>query len=190
MSGFTTYLELGFHHILDFKGLDHLLFILALCAAYDIKSWKRILILVTAFTVGHSLTLALSALNLLKVDQDIVEMIIALTIAITSLQNIIISKPDLTARRLKYAAALIFGLFHGMGFSTYFRQLLGRDKFLVLPLLSFNLGIELGQLCIVALMLLFFFIADRSLKIKPRDWNLFFSGIAFGAALLMLTERL
>ncbi len=190
MSAFSTYLELGFDHILDYKGLDHILFVIALCAAYDIKSWKRILILVTAFTLGHSLTLALSALNLLKVDQDIVEIIIALTIAITALQNIIINKPDLTAHRLKYAAALIFGLFHGMGFSTYFRQLLGRDDSLVLPLLSFNLGIELGQLCIVAGMLLFFFIADRSLKTKPRDWNLFLSGIAFGAALLMLAERL
>ena len=158
MSAFSTYLELGFDHILDYKGLDHILFVIALCAAYDIKSWKRILILVSAFTLGHSLTLALSALNLLKVDQDIVEIIIALTIAITALQNIIINKPDLTAHRLKYAAALIFGLFHGMGFSTYFRQLLGRDDSLVLPLLSFNLGIELGQLCIVAGMLLFFFI--------------------------------
>ncbi len=190
MSAFNTYLELGLEHILDFKGLDHVLFIIALCAAYDIKSWKRILILVTAFTIGHSLTLALSALDVLKVDQDIVELIIAITIAITALQNVIISKPDQTAHRLKYTAALVFGLFHGMGFSTYFRQILSREDEIILPLLSFNLGIEVGQLCIVAGMLLFFFIADRSLKIKPRDWNLFLSGIAFGAALLMLSERL
>lgn len=190
MSGFTTYLELGFRHILDIQGIDHILFIVALCAAYDLKSWKRLLILVTAFTVGHSLTLILSALDLLHVNQDQVEMIIAGTIAFTALQNIIIPKPDQTAHRLKYAASLIFGLFHGLGFSTYFQSLLGREESIILPLLSFNLGIELGQICIVLAMLVFFYIADKSLKIKSRDWNLFLSGIAFGAALLMLTQRL
>ncbi|MDX5319868.1 MAG: HupE/UreJ family protein [Bacteroidota bacterium] len=190
MSAFTTYLELGFYHILDPKGLDHLLFIVALCAAYDIKNWKRILILVTAFTVGHSLTLALSATDFLHVDSDIVEKIIAITIGVTALQNILISKPDQTAHRLKYAAALVFGLFHGLGFSGYFSSLLGREESILLPLFSFNLGIEFGQLIIVGLMLLFFLLADKSLKIKARDWNLFLSGLAFGASLMMLSDRL
>lgn len=189
MSAFSTYLELGFRHILDPKGLDHILFILALCAPYDIKGWKKLLLLITAFTIGHSLTLALSALHVLKVDQDIVEQIIAITIAITALQNIIIKKPDQTAHRLKYIAAMVFGLFHGMGFSTYFSALLGREENIILPLFSFNLGIELGQIIIVGMMLLFFLLSDRSLKIKPREWNLFISGIAFGAALIMLGER-
>ncbi|MHB1277507.1 MAG: HupE/UreJ family protein [Bacteroidia bacterium] len=186
---FTTYLELGFHHILDFNGLDHILFVIALCAAYDLKYWKKLLILVTAFTIGHSLTLALSALDVFRVDQDIVEQIIAITIGITALQNILIPKPDLTANRLKYAAALVFGLFHGLGFSTYFKTLLGREEDILLPLFAFNLGIELGQLCIVVAMLLFFYLAEKSLKIKSRDWNLFLSGIAFGAAVMMLSDR-
>lgn len=189
MSAFNTYLELGFRHILDLRGIDHILFIIALCAAYDLKAWKKLLILVTAFTIGHSLTLALSALDVLRVDQDIVEQIIAITIAITALQNIFIPKPDVTAHRLKYAAALVFGLFHGMGFSSYFTSLLGRGEEILLPLFAFNLGIELGQLCIVVAMFLFFYLAEKSLRIKPRDWNLFLSGIAFGAALMMLSDR-
>lgn len=186
---FNTYLELGFRHILDFRGIDHILFVIALCAAYDLKAWKRLLILITAFTIGHSLTLVLSSLDIFQVDQDIVEQIIAITIAVTALQNILIPKPDPTANRLKYAAALVFGLFHGMGFSTYFKALLGREEDILLPLFAFNLGIELGQLCIVALMFVFFFLAEKSLKIKARDWNLFLSGLAFGAALMMLSDR-
>jgi hypothetical protein len=190
MSEFTTYLRLGFEHILDINGIDHVLFVIALCAAYDLKSWKRLIILVTAFTLGHSITLALSSFDVISVNQDLVELVIAITIAITALQNVLIAKPDKTAHRLKYAAALVFGLFHGMGFSTYFRSLLGGEEDVFFLLLSFNLGIELGQLVIVAAMLLFFVIAEKAIKIKPREWNLFFSGTAFGAALLMILDRI
>lgn len=190
MSEFSTYLELGFRHILDPKGIDHILFVVALCASYELKLWKRILLLVTAFTVGHCVTLILSGLDLFSVDQVLVELIIALTIAITSLQNILIPKADKTAIRLKYAVALLFGLFHGLGFSSYFKTLLGSGNDVLLPLFSFNLGIELGQLCIVGVLLLLFLLMEKGMKVKAKDRNLFLSGVTFGAALLMILERI
>jgi hypothetical protein len=189
MSVFSTYLELGFRHILDPDGIDHILFIVALCASYELKFWKRILLLVTAFTLGHCLTLILSGMNLFRIDQELVELIIALTIAITSLQNVIIPKGDQTGVKLKYLGAVVFGLFHGMGFSSYFKALLSEEENLLFPLFSFNLGIELGQICIVAGMLLLFLVGEKMLKIKARDRNLFISGLTFGAALLMILDR-
>ena len=130
----------------------------------------------------------MASLDILSVDQDIVEVLIAVTILITALQNIIIPKPDTGATRLKYAAALFFGLIHGLGFSSYFKALLSGES-IVGPLFSFNVGIEAGQLIIVAAMMLFFLIAEKGFKAKPRDWNLFFSGMAFGVALIMIMER-
>lgn len=190
MSAFSTYLELGFRHILDVKGHDHILFVIVLCAAYEFKHWKQILILVTAFTVGHSLTLALSALDVMSVDSATVELLIAVTILLTAVQNITIPKPGKTAMQAKYFMALFFGLVHGLGFSNYFKMLLGKESNILLPLFSFNLGIELGQLLIVAALLVFFFLAGSVLRIKPRDYNLFLSGAAFGVALLMVLERI
>lgn len=187
---FSTYLGLGFDHILDSNGIDHVIFVLALCAAYDLKGWKRLLILITAFTLGHSLTLALSALDWVNVDSDLVELVIAITIGLTALNNVALKKVDQTAHRIKYFIALVFGLVHGLGFSGYFKTLLGREEEVLFPLFSFNLGIELGQIIIVAGMLLFFLLAEKLLKVKPREYNLFISGLAFGASLLMFLERI
>ena len=190
MSAFLTYLELGFRHILDLRGIDHILFVVALCAPYQLKHWKSLLILVTAFTIGHSLTLVLASMDMITLSGDFVELIIALTIAFTALQNVFLPLEDRTSTRLKYILALVFGLFHGLGFSGYFQTLLGREESILLPLFSFNLGIEAGQLLLVCGILLFLLIADRYKKIKARDWNLFLSGTAFGASLLMIIDRI
>ena len=154
MSLFELYFNLGLQHIADLKGYDHILFILTLCAVYDLKEWKRVLILVTAFTIGHSLTLALATLDLIKMDTNLIEFLIPLTIFITAMANVLMRKQKVSflLHYLKYSAALFFGLIHGLGFSNYLRSLLGSEKGLVLPLFSFNVGIEAGQILIVAVI--------------------------------------
>ncbi len=191
MSTFRLYLSLGIDHISDLEGYDHILFLTALCAVYGLHQWKRILVLVTAFTIGHSLTLALATLDILHVSTDLIEFLIPVTIFITGLSNVL-QKSDHVARsshRLKYALAMFFGLIHGLGFSNYLRSLLGNENELVLPLFSFNLGLELGQIMIVVLVLLISFALVRAAGVKRRDWNLVLSGAAMGVSLILCLER-
>ncbi len=195
-SAFETYLALGFEHISDLKGYDHILFIIVLCAIYRLREWKRVAILVTAFTIGHSLTLALAALNIISFPTAWIEFLIPITIVATAVYNVTMdgSVEDHTGKsiRLNYFFAMIFGLIHGMGFSNFFRATLlpGEEQGLVLQLLAFNIGVELGQLVIVAVVLTIAFVGIGLLKIKQREWNLFISGAAAGIALIMALERI
>jgi hypothetical protein len=201
-STFGTYLQLGFEHISDLNGYDHILFIVALCAIYRLREWRKVAILVTAFTIGHSFTLALAALEIIPIKAALIEFLIPVTILATALYNVIVHKMrdntdgDLTtfSRKitLNYFFALIFGLIHGMGFSNFFKSMLlpGEESQLVQQLLAFNIGVELGQLTIVAAILLFSFIGFNLLRIRQREWNLFISGGAAGIALIMALERI
>src|SRR5689334_14130401 len=119
---FYVYLKLGFHHIADLQGYDHLLFLVALCAAYAYTNWKRVLVLVTAFTIGHSLTLALSSLNILVLNPALIEVLIPVTILLTSLKNLFFSSKTERTWDPSYFLPLIFGLIHGLGFSSYFKS--------------------------------------------------------------------
>lgn len=185
----SLYIQLGFEHISDLMGLDHILFITTLAAAYQWHEWKRIIILVTAFTLGHSVTLALSAFDILRLPSELVEMLIPITIIITALSNIAIV--DKTKNRaLNYGFALFFGLIHGMGFSNFFRALHGSEGSIVKPLFGFNIGLELGQLLIVAIFFTVYYVLDKLTTIKHREWTLVLSGIGAGAALLILIEQL
>ena len=186
---FKLYLELGLEHIADFQGYDHILFVAMLCAVYVFKDWKQVLILVTAFTIGHSLTLALATLNIIRVSTDWVEFLIPVTIFITAVGNIITGRPDNTSAKIKYASAMFFGLIHGLGFSTYLRSLLGAQKSVVAPLLAFNIGVELGQLFIVLCLLVLTALMLHAFKVKQRDWILVLSGAGAGVSLIMLLER-
>ncbi len=197
-SEFQTYMELGFEHIADLAGYDHILFIVALCAIYQISEWRKVGILVTAFTLGHSLTLALAALDVIRVSAAWIEFLIPVTIFLTALYNTVIHKLGNEQEgtfskklNLNYLFALLFGLIHGMGFSNFFRSMLmpGEEGSLVRQLLAFNIGVELGQLAIVAVILLLAFIGMKLLRIPQRDWNLFISGMAAGPALIMALER-
>jgi len=192
MSLFELYFTLGLQHIADLKGYDHILFILILCAVYSLKEWKRVLILVTAFTIGHSLTLALATLDLVRVDGDLIEFLIPLTIFVTALVNVIQRKQKVSALQhyLKYGAALFFGLIHGLGFSNYLRSLLGAEKGLVLPLFSFNVGIEVGQILIVVIIMLLTKVVVDILKLPSREWHLLLSGAGMGISLVLMAERL
>lgn len=186
------YLNLGLHHIADIKAYDHILFIITLCAVYHIHEWRKILILVTAFTAGHTITLVLATFNLLKISGDWIEFLIPVTILITAIANIFQSqkKYRISLHTLKYFVALFFGLIHGLGFSNYLRALLSNEKSLAGPLFSFNLGIEIGQLIIVLCFLIAGYIFINFLKIKQRDWNVFFSVLGLIVSLILIFDRI
>ncbi|MEN8203992.1 MAG: HupE/UreJ family protein [Bacteroidota bacterium] len=191
MSLFELYFKLGLQHIADFKGYDHILFILILCAVYSIKEWKRVLVLITAFTIGHSLTLALATLDLIRVDGDLIEFLIPLTIFLTALANVLAKKHKVSTllHYLKYSAALFFGLIHGLGFSNYLRSLLGSEKGLALPLFSFNVGIEIGQILIVSIIMVLTLGVVDLLKFPRREWHILLSGAGLGVSLVLMFER-
>ncbi len=197
MDEFLIYLRLGFDHITDPRGYDHILFVVALCAIYTLRQWRRVLILVTAFTVGHSITLALATLNLIHYSTAIVELLIPITILITAVANFFYVVP-ITERQvreaknspLRYGLALGFGLIHGMGFSNYLRSLLGQESFIVKPLVAFNLGLEIGQLVIVSLILIIGWVVLDRLKARRHNWNLIVSGIVAGMAISLILARL
>lgn len=189
MDQFTLFLKLGFEHIADVKGYDHILFIVALCAIYTIKDWKGILWMVTAFTVGHSVTLVMATFELIYIKQDIVEMLIPITIFLTCVFNIVIHRPDSNFKntaKIKYTTAAVFGLIHGLGFSSYLRSILAMQDSVVLELFAFNVGLELGQILIVFITLGLAFITVDLLKAKKREWNLVLSGAAAGVSFLMI----
>jgi hypothetical protein len=191
MSVFELYLRLGIDHIADVKAYDHILFIVSLCVIYPLKQWKRLLILVTAFTIGHSLTLLLATLKIIRIPGDLIEFLIPVTIFLTAFGNLF-QKSDKIAEishRTKYAAALFFGLIHGLGFSNFLRSILGQEESMFLPLLSFNLGIELGQIIIVLVMIALSLLIVDLAGVKRREWNLIISGASLGIALIMVIER-
>jgi hypothetical protein len=190
MEEFQLYAKLGFDHITDLNGYDHILFIVALCAVYRPTEWRKLLILVTAFTLGHSLTLALAVLNIIQVPSELVEFLIPVTIVITALFNL--RKPVKSQRSfgtLTYWLAAAFGLIHGMGFSNYLRSLLGKSSGIITQLLAFNVGLEIGQLIIVALLLTITFVVVEVAKVKHQLWSIWLSGLAAGAAVVIMSEK-
>jgi hypothetical protein len=189
MQDFPLYFELGWQHILDWKGYDHILFVMVLCGTYLLSDWKKVLILVTAFTIGHSITLALSVFKLIHVNTGIIEFLIPLTILITASSNILAGKSKPKGMQLKYILALFFGLIHGLGFSNYLNSLLGKSTSVVAELFAFNIGLEVGQIVIVISILLISFILINIFKIKRWDWNFFLSSAIFGISLIMAAER-
>ena len=190
MSTFSLYFKLGLTHILDIQGYDHILFVVALCALYLLRDWRKLLILVTAFTVGHSITLALATLRLVQINPALIEFLIPVTIFITAVTNIVRKRgPALPqVAPLNYAFALFFGLIHGLGFSNYLRSLLGRGESLLVPLLSFNLGLELGQVVIVLIFLLTSSLVVGLLGASRRDWKLVISSAIAGISLMLMAE--
>jgi len=196
MADFFIYLRLGFDHITDPAGYDHILFVIALCAIYTLRQWRQVLILVTAFTIGHSITLALATLQLISFSSALIELLIPITILITAITNFFYNEPRVRTllvadtnppgRAWRYGLALGFGLIHGMGFSSYLRSLLGREADIVQPLLAFNIGLELGQLLIVGLALCLAFVVLDVLRGNRLRWVLAVSGIVAGMAISLI----
>ncbi|MBD2769822.1 HupE/UreJ family protein [Hymenobacter sp. BT664] len=195
MSVFQTYLHLGFLHICTLRAADHLTFLLALCAPYALADWRRVLALVTSFTVGHSLTLALATLGIVALPSALIEALIPVTIMVTALGNMRGANRGLKGRNQEASVAfngwaLAFGLIHGLGFSNYLRALLGPASRPIKELLAFNVGVELGQALIVSIILFAGLVVLRIFGVARRDWLLTTSAAALGIAAVLLVQQL
>ena len=189
MNDALFYFVLGWQHIISFDALDHQLFILALIVLYTLREWKQVLILVTAFTVGHSITLTLSTLHILTIPSRLVEFLIPCTIVITAAANII--KPAHGHRKvgLNYFLAVFFGLIHGLGFANALQFMLARDQSLGWSLLSFNLGLEAGQITVVIFLLLLAHIFLYYLKFNRKYWIISISALVLFVSIKMAIDR-
>ncbi|MFN6945963.1 MAG: HupE/UreJ family protein [Cytophagaceae bacterium] len=193
---FADYLELGWDHIIDIKAYDHLLFVMTLCAVFTHQEWRKILVIVTAFTIGHSLTLALSSLNYFMLDDDLIELLVPMTILFTALANVVRKKSKHLERTfdkrviVNYAIALFFGLIHGLGFANNFKFLLGEDNSIAKQLFAFNTGLEIGQIAIVLFFMTLLFLLTRLFNLKHREWTVFVSGAGAGLSLMMIIDVL
>ncbi len=190
MEDFSFYFGLGWHHIISLDALDHILFIIALVAIYVIKDWKKVLVLVTAFTVGHSITLALSVFDIIRFPAKWVEFLIPCTIFITAVSNLFQHNFSSDTIKLNYYLALFFGLIHGMGFANTIRFMLAKDQHIGTGLFAFNVGLEAGQVVIVFIFLLLAFLFIQLLKVKRREWVIFLSSAVLSLALKMVIERI
>jgi hypothetical protein len=186
-------LAAGIRHIADPGGIDHMVFLLALCAVIELRDWKKALILVTAFTVGHSLTLIAAGLNVVVLPSSWIEFMIPLTIFSTALSNIRRSwykGSDKENRFNRYVMALLFGLIHGFGFSNFFRMMSIEGENIVYPLLMFNVGVEIGQIAIVSCILFLSFFLTGLFRIRQPVWTLFISIMSAGISLLLTIHLL
>ena len=190
MQELKFYFELGWEHITEWGALDHQLFILALAALYLFKDWKKVAILVTAFTIGHSITLALSVLDIFKLNDTLVEFLIPCTIVVTAAANIFIKEDAKAPIQINYFLALLFGFIHGMGFANAIRFMLVKDESLGLGLFGFNLGLEVGQLLVVAIILLVAELVVSIFHVKRRNWILVISASVISVAFMMIYDRI
>ncbi len=190
MGDFGFYFSLGWEHIMSLDALDHILFVCVMTAIYALVQWKQVLVLVTAFTIGHCITLVLSTLNIIEIPTALVEFLIPLTIVITALSNLFMVRKEGRRVWLTYVLALFFGLIHGLGFANTLRFVLADDQNFGWALLGFNLGLEAGQLIVVAVFFLVAELLVRSFRLQRRDWTIFVSAAVFSLALQMALERL
>jgi hypothetical protein len=189
MTDFMFYFDIGWHHIISWNAADHLLFILALSAIYLFKNWKEVLILVTAFTIGHSLTLALSVYDILKINNNWVEFLIPVTIITTTIFNFYQKDFSPSSLKLNYFLALFFGLIHGLGFANAVRFMLAKSQGIGLPLFAFNIGIEAGQIIVVFVILLTSFLFVNKFHLRRTYWVNILSITAFSFASYMAIKR-
>lgn len=196
MGDFLLYFKLGFEHVLDWSAYDHVLFIIVLCAAYTFASWKRLLLLVTVFTLGHTLSLFLSNYGWAPISTTWIEFLIPVTILATALYNIYgarstsaVEYPSKGIRKMAlfYVLTIFFGLIHGFGFGRYFNQI--NDEQALAPLLEFALGIEASQIVIVGMVLILGFAINVLTRIKKSIWIWIISIIVMVLTLPMLKEN-
>lgn len=186
MSQFQLYLELGFTHILDMDGTDHILFIIVMMCVYKLKDWKSILGIITSFTIGHSITLFLSVFKIVKVNSNYIEIAIAVTIFLTCMENVFRKKSN--DKRVVFSG--FFGLIHGLGFSNYLNSLLGSSTSIFMPLLAFNIGLELGQILIVVVLFLLIYLLYRFLKMNQKIFIIISSLLIAIQSIVLISERI
>lgn len=188
MQDFLFYLKIGWEHIISADALDHQLFILALVTAFSFRDLKKILILVTAFTIGHSITLALSVLDIFRLPSNLVEFLIPVTILITAADNLLLRKND-KILKINYFLALFFGLIHGMGFANSARLMIAKEQTIAIPLLGFNIGLELGQIIVVLIVIALFYLLEKVFKLNEKYRIIAISIIVIIFSLKMIFER-
>jgi hydrogenase/urease accessory protein HupE len=190
MDDFMLYFKMGLNHVLDFSAYDHILFLIVLAVVFNFHQWKKVLWLVTFFTIGHSITLALSAYGVLKIRLDIIEFLIPVTIMITGIINVLTTKKSsIRENNINIIFAFFFGLIHGLGFSNYFKMMVGKEEDKLAPLIEFALGIEASQIIIVLGILIIGSLLQNLAKVTRRDWVLVSSSIVIGFSVPMVLDR-
>ncbi len=191
MDALILYFKMGFYHVLDFSAFDHILFLIVLAVVFNFKQKRKVGWLVTLFTIGHSITLGLSAFGVLKVSTKLIEFLIPVTILITGCINVFRAKKAASgSESINLVFALFFGLIHGLGFSTYFKMMVSKGEDKIMPLLEFALGIEVSQIIIVFGILVLGTFLDFFTKVSKRDWILVASSIVIGISFQMMLERI
>ena len=189
MKDFIFYFKIGWFHIMSMAATDHLFFIAVLAIIYSFADWRKVLILVTAFTLGHAITLFMSVLNLISLNSELVEFLIPCTILVTAMVNLFLGKEQRASHVMQYGIALGFGLIHGLGYANYIRMILSADQQLVWGLLSFNLGLEAGQIVVVCLVLLTVWLSTRMHAKAHLQWIRIVSAAVLLFALKLAIER-
>jgi len=190
MNDFFLYFKIGLNHVLDFAAYDHILFLIVLTVVFNMNQWKKVVWLVTLFTLGHSITLALSAYGILILKMDLIEFLIPLTICVTGIINIFRAQKSQTGKEnTNLIFAPIFGLIHGLGFSNYFKMMIGKEEDKLFPLLEFALGIEASQIIIVLVILITTTLLQYFFKVTKRDRILVCSSIVVGFSIQMILNR-
>ena len=190
MNDFWLWFTTGFRHIIDWNGCDHICYIVCLAVLFPLQQWKQLLLLITAFTVGHSLTLALSTLHIISPSQKIIECLIPITILSTAAYNIYFRNKKVKPLTFNYVLALVFGFIHGMGFSYLLKSLLGKNESIAGPLFSFNIGLEIGQMLIVVGVLFISVVFESFFRVAKKDYEFYVSSTVFGIALLLLIQQI
>lgn len=192
MSDFWIFFKVGLHHVLDIHGYDHLLFLIALSVPYSSRDWKRILILVSFFTLGHSVSMLLSVFNVVSVKTIWIEFLIPCTILIAALFNLIMAGKSAKVGTISFIAGttIFFGIIHGLGFSNYFNSILpGKPTDKLVLLSEFALGIECAQIMVVIAVLILAFIAQTLFRFNKRDFTLIMSSFVIGVVVPLLVQN-
>ena len=189
MKDFIFYFKIGWTHIMSLDATDHLFFIAVLAIIYTVADWKKVLVLVTAFTIGHALTLFMSILSLISVKSEMVEFLIPCTIMVTAMMNLLFQKQQVTSHAIQYGIALGFGLIHGLGYANYIRMILSADQQLIWGLFSFNVGLEAGQIVVVSLVLFMVCMASKAHANAHKHLIRVLSVAVLCFSLLMVIER-
>lgn len=189
MSQFWLYFKVGLTHVLDIHAYDHVLFLIALMIPYAFKDWKRIFVLVSLFTLGHTLSLLLSVFGIVSVKASLVEFLIPITILLTAVFHLFTAGKSSKNESITFVAVitLFFGIIHGLGFSNYFKTILpGKASDKLLPLLEFALGIECAQIIVVFVVLILAYIVQTFFRFSKRDWALVMSAFIIGVVIPMI----
>lgn len=191
MSEFWIYFNTGLRHVLDIHAYDHVLFLIALTIPYAFKDWQRVLLLVTLFTVGHTMALLLSVYGFVQIKVNLVEFLIPITILITALFHLFTAGKTAKKESISFIAVItiFFGVIHGLGFSNYFNTILpGNASAKLIPLLEFALGIEAAQIIVVLIVLILSYIVQTVFRFSRRDWTLVMSSFVIGVVIPMVIE--